>query len=582
MEDIIARLEVQQAAGLDEHALLALEEQSDRLQLLLQSSRLQLQRGREMFIVAPSPLSIITDADQLCAIIDLLDDVEGMSLALVCKAFNYAFQRGRRKRCSEFMDRGRKEGVCGLIALFASGRYINSVGDLLASPCRLRWAQALGYQYNEQTAARLACAGALDALKMVVSDGCEWGRNLAVWSAGRGQLTVLQWAAQQGCPYSASQVCEWAATIENANNSTEDMNFGDAETVAKCHRRALEVVQWAMDGGESCAEISAAEAGGAEVGGILERAAVSGNVLLIRWLAEHGGLVNFNATRVWANIFEAPAHTIDASIRCLLDLRVGWSSEASEFEAGACAAACAGCAGPSAQEVRTFLGRQAKGLLHKFESAEVQASMQSNLPLLRRLRQEGFPWDGRTCEAAARAGDQTTLQFVRAGGCDWGDPLAAVLGLIGTSLEHPGHRAVIAWALANGCPRLPGAVHQAAHAGNVEMLQLLLQHGCTLDQQCMVEAAGQGHLDCMKWLHARGLHPDWETWYVAADPSRQLLHEDLEDWIEVVEMGDGWAPKLLVLQWLAEIGPENLPRPIDAIALLNHFLCAGWVTQPTS
>jgi hypothetical protein len=375
----------------DEHGMRALQTQSERLRVLLGAHRQHIQRGRELLVAAPSPFSILTDAHHLRKIIDQLDDTEGTSVALVCKAFNHAFVRGQRDRSREFIRLGREGGVEMLISYFSCKGGMDNAGELLASPSRLRWAQSLGYEYSDQTAARLAAAGSVDALQLVVADGCDWGEHLAIWSASAGQLEALRWAAERGCPCNLREVCEWAATGTISFKIALNHHTGNvADVVATVHERALAVVQWAMADGARCADISAETTAGEDCGEILERAVLAGNVVLIRWLAQHGGLVNFDPDQIWKVVWDAPVCTIEPTMRCLLDLDIG------RLDAGwsEChAAGCASCVGPSAEQLRAFLIRQSRGMLDEFEGVEMNSRMRGNLPLLRRLRQEGWPFD---------------------------------------------------------------------------------------------------------------------------------------------------------------------------------------------
>ena len=171
------------------------------------------------------------------------------------------------------------------------------------------------------------------------------------------------------------------------------------------------------------------------------------------------------------------------------------------------------------------------------------------------------------------------LRFARASQCPWGCALAVVIEVIGTALEHAGHKAVLAWALANGCPCNQADMHEAARRGSIETLELLLQCGCALDQLCSVHAAEQGQLECLKWLNAHGVEPDAHTWRAAADPTERRLHADHESWAIAAKFAD-CAPRVQVLQWLMEVG--CIHDPIDAKALLGHLLRDGWVQRPVT
>ena len=574
---------------LSEAELAALSEQAGRLQALLQSRSSQLRRGREVVIKGPSPFGLLTDEFQLNAIIDRLDDVEALCLGLVCKAFNHAVQRGRARAESVLKPVGIGRHVRGLKGA--------ELGRLLSSPARLRWAKSLGFEYDRmRTTDFLALDGELRALQMVVADGCPWGDCTTIWAAGKGHLETLRWAAEHGCPQRLPEVCEWAATIENALERGAPPP--DRAALAELHQRALAVISWAMDGGARCAELSNAPTSGADGGGILERAAGSGNVPVLRWLAAHGGLREGGAEgnyrgqtleNLWTRALGAPCPCVEATVDCLRELGMPWH-----------AAATAGAAGPDSTTLWR-LRTQAERKLISTDDAKLQLKQRSNLPLLRRLREADCPWDAETCAAAARAGDLAVLQFARTGGCDWDERVVSgALSAIGTPLELPGHRETLRWALEHDCPRSDGAVQTAAELGNIEMLTLLTRHGCAVMPECLLKAACKGHLDCLKWLMLQferdgmgailrldgpfGPAIGQAVWSAACDPSGgQLLHESVEDWAAGIAMthgsgSDDCSPKLEVLHWLVEAGCARQTSATDE--LFSKLVATGWIKQP--
>ena len=68
-----------------------------------------------------------------------------------------------------------------------------------------------------------------------------------------------------------------------------------------------------------------------------------------------------------------------------------------------------------------------------------------SVELLRWARENGCPWDERTCAAAAAAGNLEVLQWARQHGCPW-DERTCAAAAAGQYLE------VLQWALENSCP----------------------------------------------------------------------------------------------------------------------------------
>ena len=90
---------------------------------------------------------------------------------------------------------------------------------------------------------------------------------------------------------------------------------------------------------------------------------------------------------------------------------------------------------------------------------------------LRWLRENRCPWDGLTCDAAARGGHLEVLKWARANGCTW----------------H-------AWTCA-----------EAAKGGHLEVLKWAREARITINkwETCEV-AAGGGHLEMLKWAREIG------------------------------------------------------------------------------
>ena len=127
------------------------------------------------------------------------------------------------------------------------------------------------------------------------------------------------------------------------------------------------------------------------------------------------------------------------------------------------------------------------------------------MELLQHLRREGFPWDERTCAAAALAGRLDTLKYARQLGCPWCSGTAdAALIMMSTPYQHDGHNIVCCWALEHQRPLDEHLRGVAACYGNIEMLRLLRGQGCPWDERCCAIAATEGKLDCLKLVREHG------------------------------------------------------------------------------
>ena len=126
-----------------------------------------------------------------------------------------------------------------------------------------------------------------------------------------------------------------------------------------------------------------------------------------------------------------------------------------------------------------------------------------SVSLLAWARENGCPWDERTCAAAAATGNLEVLQWARANGCPW-DSWTCSLAALGGRLE------VLQWARANGCPWDENTCRGAAEGGHLEVLQWARANGCPWDEYTSHVAAQGGHLEVLHWLHANGC-PEWPS-----------------------------------------------------------------------
>ena len=82
-----------------------------------------------------------------------------------------------------------------------------SVGNLSA----LQWARSQGCPWESDTCSSAASNGHLEVLQWARSQGCPWESDTCSSAASNGHLEVLQWARSQGCPWD-SNTCSSAAS----------------------------------------------------------------------------------------------------------------------------------------------------------------------------------------------------------------------------------------------------------------------------------------------------------------------------------------------------------------------------------
>jgi len=119
---------------------------------------------------------------------------------------------------------------------------------------------------------------------------------------------------------------------------------------------------------------------------------------------------------------------------------------------------------------------------------------------------ECFPF--KTAEAAHK-GDLYLLQTLWANGCSWDESTCS-------EAARGGHREVLHWARANGCPWDERTCSEAAGGGYLEILKWARANGCPWDERTCSEAARGGHLDVLQWASVNGCSWDETTCSAAA------------------------------------------------------------------
>ena len=122
-----------------------------------------------------------------------------------------------------------------------------------------------------------------------------------------------------------------------------------------------------------------------------------------------------------------------------------------------------------------------------------------NLEVLKWARENGCPWDERTCANAAKYGCLEVLEWLRKNGCPW-DGLTCARAALG------GHLEVLKWAHENGCPWDELTSAYAALGGHLEVLKWARNNGCPWDELTRSFAARGSHFEVLKWARENGCY----------------------------------------------------------------------------
>lgn len=139
------------------------------------------------------------------------------------------------------------------------------------------------------------------------------------------------------------------------------------------------------------------------------------------------------------------------------------------------------------------------------------------------------------------------------------------------------------WIIANGYADTTSITEHIAGSGNIDMLQWAHeQHGCTLNERTMANAAKHGHLECVQWLHSNmNCAWDQETCLNAA----KYGHLDILQWVR--EKGCPWDNDtssnaalhghLEVVQWAHNNGCPWIVETWFNAVKNGHLLVLQWL-----
>lgn len=121
-----------------------------------------------------------------------------------------------------------------------------------------------------------------------------------------------------------------------------------------------------------------------------------------------------------------------------------------------------------------------------WDSVVVEAAI-PHLPCLRYAHDTGLQLTRETMRRAAKKGALRCLRYLRAKGCDWGDRFVAACREQPKSLRY---------ALRHGLELKEEDALEIIKTDNVDVLEVLLDRGCTATDECTTQVARFGSLAC--------------------------------------------------------------------------------------
>eukprot|EP00029_Vermamoeba_vermiformis_P013635 TRINITY_DN8557_c0_g1_i1.p1 TRINITY_DN8557_c0_g1~~TRINITY_DN8557_c0_g1_i1.p1 ORF type:complete len:261 (+),score=29.28 TRINITY_DN8557_c0_g1_i1:351-1133(+) len=128
-----------------------------------------------------------------------------------------------------------------------------------------------------------------------------------------------------------------------------------------------------------------------------------------------------------------------------------------------------------------------------------EAASNGHFECLKYMHENGFPWDQTTAESAARSNNLEMLKYMHQNGC------VCNAGVLIESAQHS--LDCLKYMLDNGDKAHLEYVDDlctfAASAGKLETMKFLVERNYSLTGCCQ-SAAGNGHLDCLKYAQENG------------------------------------------------------------------------------
>jgi hypothetical protein len=128
-------------------------------------------------------------------------------------------------------------------------------------------------------------------------------------------------------------------------------------------------------------------------------------------------------------------------------------------------------------------------------------------------KDNGCPWEAKTCFEAAAGGKLEVVQWAREHDCPW-DVLTCAWAAEG------GHLDVLRWAREHDCPWDEMTCEFAAESGHLEVLKWARAHDCPWNAMVCARAAYAGNLEVLRWAREHGCEWGLSTCEFAAAGGR--------------------------------------------------------------
>lgn len=276
--------------------------------------------------------------------------------------------------------------------------------------------------------------------------------------------------------------------------------------------------------------------------------------------------------------------------------------------------------------IGTFSCEKAHGRWNKPYRIPCAASA-GNLRLLKYFREQGCDWDD-ACFFSARFGHLQCLKYAHENGCEWdhriytccadgghidcfeyalknncpGDPKCRWICIMAA---QQGHLELLKYAHSRGFPLHPLALHQAARAKHLNILEYICKHsevtgrsietsdleclkflrkqGMVWDEKTCEFAAERGSLECLQYAHENGCAWSYETCVNAASNGHfdclKYAHENGCKWNEEVCECAAMSGRLECLMYAHSHGCPWIDTTCSSAALNGHLDCLQYAHE---
>jgi hypothetical protein len=310
----------------------------------------------------------------------------------------------------------------------------------------IKWAKKRGYSWNQGACYDAARGGHLELLKWLRKKKCPWSELTCIAAASTGQLDILKWLRENGCPWN-ERTCSEAALgghLEVLKWAKDNGCPWDKYTCCSAAMKGhLEILMWARGNENPCPWDKKT----------CSEAAFYGHLEILKWARENGcpwdehicccaALGGHLEVLRWARKNKCPWDERTCSYsakRGHLEI-LKWAREnGCEWDEDTCASAAGNEKFPDVTKWERMRATcQDKKILKIMHN--------KNLEVLKWARENGCPWDWKTCAYAATSGRLDALKWARENGCPWSEDVYH------NALRHE-HSDILEWLKSNGCSR---------------------------------------------------------------------------------------------------------------------------------